>query len=68
MYIDFALLGWMLLFTTSEAVLLLICMGVFGCLWPSSSKFTLAGTASQALTNIAPDSASVADDITVLMI
>ena len=61
-------LGWMLLSTTPTAVLLSICIGVLGCLCPSSYSVILAGTASRALINIAFNSASAADDITALMI
>ena len=67
MSIAFVLLGWILLLATPTAVLLSICMGVLGCLWPISSRVFLAGTASLALMNIAPSSASAADDMTDLM-
>ena len=41
--------GCMLLFTTPRAVVLSVCMGVWGCLWPISVSVIHCGTASRAL-------------------
>jgi hypothetical protein len=41
--------GCMLLFTTPRAVLLSVCMGVGGCLWPISASVWHCGTALRAL-------------------
>ena len=47
--------------------MLLVCMGVWGCLWPISASVVLCGTASCALMYNAPNSASAAEDMTALM-
>ena len=54
--------------TTPNAVVLLVCIGVGGCLCPRDSKTCLAGTASRQLMNNAPTSASAAEDSTALII
>ena len=59
--------GCMLLFMTPRAVVLLVCMGVWGCLWPISVSVICCGTASRVLMPSAPSSASAAEDITALM-
>ncbi len=68
MSMAFVCLGWMLLLAIHIAVLLSICIGVLGYLCPISCSVFLQGTASWALINIAPSSASAADDMTALMI
>ena len=60
--------GCMLLLTTPNAVLLSVCMGVFGCLCPISCRRLRIGTASHALMYNAPNSASAALDMTPFMI
>jgi len=56
------------LFTTPNAVVLSVCIGVGGCGCPKNSSTCLAGTASRQLMNSAPISASAAEDITALII
>ena len=68
MSVAFVLLGCTLLVTTKCAVELSVCMGVLGCGWPIFTSVICCGTASRALMNIAPISASVADVITILII
>ncbi len=53
---------------TPSAVALLFCNGVGGCSWPNSSSMVLMYTASRAIMYRPASSASVADDITFLMI
>ena len=67
MSIAFVLLGCTLPFTTASAIELSVCIGVGGCLWPSSSSTHLIYTASRAMMYNAASSASVADDMTFLM-
>ena len=67
MSIALVLLGWMFLLATPTAVLLSTCMGVWGCLCLISSRVVRTGIASRALMNIAPTSASAAEDITALI-
>ena len=62
------LLGWRFRFTTPNAVVLSVCIGVGGWGCPISSRVVLAGMASRAFMNNAPISASAADDMTALMI
>ena len=47
--------------------MLSVCMGVWGCLWPISASVVRCGTALRALMYNAPNSASAAEDMTVLM-
>ena len=68
MSIAFVRRGCMFLFATPTAVLLSTCMGVSGNLCPISSSVFLQGIASRAFINIAPNSASAADDMTAFMI
>ena len=68
MSIDLVRRGCMLLLTTTNAVLLSVCIGVFGCLCPISCNRFRIGTASQALMYIAPNSASAALDMTAVII
>ena len=56
------------IFAIPAAVVLLQCMGVGGCRWPSSLSVSLIIFASFAFKNIAPNSASVADAVTNLRI
>ena len=67
MSMSFVRCGCMLLFTTPRAVVLSVCMGVWGCLWPISASVVLCGIASRALMYNAPNSASVEEDMTALM-
>ena len=60
--------GCILPFTTASAIALSVCIGVAGCLCPNSSNIILMYTASRAVIYSADISASVADDITCLMI
>ena len=59
--------GWILLFTTPRAVVLSVCIGLRGCGWPISCRVILADTASHALMQRSPISASVADVTTALI-
>jgi len=68
MSIAFVLFGWTLLVTTACAAVLSVCIGVFGWGCPISSSVLRVGTASRALINIAPISASAADDMTAQII
>ena len=68
MSIGLVLLGWTLLLTTPLAVALSVCMGVGGCGCPISVKMFLMCTASLALMNNPPNSASAAEDITAFNI
>ena len=60
--------GVIMLVRTPCAVELSVWIGVRGCGWPISTRVVLTGTANFALMNIAPSSASAADDITALII
>ena len=60
-------LGCTLPFTTASAIELSVCIGVGGCLCPNSSNTARMYTASRAIMYSAASSASVADDITFLM-
>ena len=68
MSIAFVAFSCISLFTTPHAVELSVCIGVGGCLCPSSLRVLRIGTAFFALMNSPPSSASAADDITALMI
>ena len=68
MLIDFSRLLEMLLVTNPCAVLLPVCIGVGGCVYPISSSDWRAGMASLQLMKSAPSSASAADEKTSLMI
>ena len=68
MSIDLSLLLARLFVTTYSAVVLSVCFGVGGCLWPISSRVFRAGMASWKLTKRALSSASAADDMTFLII
>ena len=57
-----------LLFTTPSAMVLSVCIGVGDCLCPKYSSVVCAGMVSRQLMKRAPISASIADDMTVLMI
>ena len=67
MSMAFVRLGCTLPFITASAIELSVCMGVGGCLCPSSSKIIRIYTASRAIMYSAASSASVAEDITCLM-
>ena len=58
----------MVLLMNPIAVEFLTCIGVGGFSWPISWRAMCIGTASFAARNAAPTSASMADDMTVLMI
>ena len=58
----------MVLLMNPIAVELSTCIGVGGCSWPISWRAMRIGTASFAARNAAPTSASIADDMTLLMI
>ena len=58
----------MLLVTTLCDVVLSVCTGVGGCLWPISSRAWRAGTASWQFMKRAASSASAAEDMTAFMI
>ena len=58
----------MLLVTTPSAVVLSVCIGVGGCLWPIVYNEWRAGIVSIQFMKRAPNSASIADDMTDLMI
>ena len=47
--IAFVLFGCILLLTTPNAVVLSVCIGVGGCLWPNSSSSCRSGMASRKL-------------------
>ena len=68
MSIDLSLLLAMLLVTTPRAVVLLVCIGVGGCLWPMVSNTWRAGIDSMQLMKRDPNSASYAEDMTTFMI
>ena len=52
----------------SRAIVLSVCIGIFGCGCPISIRAILAGMASRAFMNNAPISASAADDMTAFII
>ena len=58
----------MLLVNTPCVVVLSVCIGVGGCVWPISSSDWRDGMAYLQFFTIAPSSASAAGDITALMI
>ena len=68
MSIGLVLFGCTLVLTTPLAVELSVCMGVWGCGCPISARMFLMCTAYLALMNSATNSASVAEDITTLII
>ena len=68
MSIDLSLLLAMLLVTTPREVVLLVCIGVGGCLWPIVSNEWRDGIASLQLTERSPNSASAAEDMTAFII
>ena len=68
MYIDLSRLLAMLLVMNPSAVVLSVCIGVGGCLWPIVSNARRAGIASLQLMKRAPNSASAAEDMTAFMI
>ena len=68
MSIVFVLLGWTFPFTTPSAIELSVCSGVGDCLYPISSRMMRIYTASCAIMYSAANSASVAEDMTCLMI
>ena len=57
-----------LLLTTPNAVVLLVCIGVGGCLCPMNSRMCCTGTASRQFMYSAPTSTLAADDSTALII
>ena len=59
--------GCILLLITPSAVVLLVWIGVCGWGWPISLSICRRWTASFALINIAPSSASAAEDVNALM-
>ena len=67
MSMAFVLLGCILPLHTASAIALSVCSGVGGCLCPISSNIILMYTALRAMMYNAASSASVADDITCLM-
>ena len=68
MSIDLSRLLAMLLVTTSSAVVLSVCIGVGGCLWPIVSIAWHAGIAYLQLIKSYPNSASAAEDMTAFII
>ena len=68
MSMDFSRFLEMLLWTTPCAVILSVCIGVGGCVCHISSSDWCDGMAYFQLTKSAPSSASVADDMTALII
>ena len=68
MSIDLSRLLAMLLVTTPSAVVLSVCIGVGGCLWPIASNARRAGIASLQLMKRDLKSASAAEDMTAFMI
>jgi hypothetical protein len=68
MSIAFVHLGWILLFITPSAIVLLVWIGVRGCRWPILVSICRRYTASFPFKNNAPSSASAAEDITAFMI
>ena len=68
MSIAFVFCGFQILVAMPTAVLLLIQIGVGGCLCPSSSSVFLIGMPSCAFIKSAPSSDSAADDITFSII
>jgi hypothetical protein len=67
MSIAFVRFGWILLFITPSAVVLLVWIGVRGCGWPISVSICCRYTPTFAFKNSAPSSASAADDMTAFM-
>ena len=65
---DFSRLLAIFLLTNPKAVVLLVCIGVWGCLCPMISSAYRAGISSLQFMKRAPSSASAAKDITALMI
>ena len=59
--------GWTFLLITSSTIALSVCIGVGGCLCPISSTMMWMYTASLAMMYSAAVSASVADDMTCLI-
>ena len=68
MSIDLSLLLAMLLVMTPSAIVLSVCIGVGGSLWPIVSNSWRAGIVSLQLMNRAPNSDSAAEDMTAFMI
>ena len=68
MSVDLSCLLAMLLVKTPIAVVLSVCIGVGGCLWPIVSNAWRAGIASIQLMKRDPNSASAAEDMTDFMI
>ena len=68
MSIAFVLFGWTFLFTTPSAIELSVWSGVGDCLCPISLRMMRMYTASRATMYSAAKSASVAEDMTCLMI
>ena len=58
---DFRRLLAMLLVTTPSSVVLSVCIGVGGCLWPISSSLWHARIDSRRLMKMAPSLASAAE-------
>ena len=67
MSMAFVCFGCTLPLITASAMTLSVCSGVGGCLCPKSSRMILMYTASCAIMYNPASSASVADDITFLM-
>ena len=68
MSIALDLLYFIVSFTNPTTVALSTCIGVGGCGWPISSRAIRRGTASFAVRYVAATSASIAEDMTLLMI
>ena len=68
MSIDLSRFLAMLLVTTPRAVVLSVCIGVGGCLWPIFSNAWRARMASLQLMKRDPNSASAAENMTAFMI
>ena len=68
MFMDLNSLLAMLIVTTPKAVVLSVCIGLGGCMFPIIFNAWRSGIASRKLTNRAPRLASAAEDMKVLMI
>ena len=68
MSMDLSRLLAIMLVTTTWAVVLLVCIGVGGCLCPIISNDWRAGIASKQFINRAPSLASAEEDMIALMI
>ena len=68
MSVDLVAFGWRFFVTNPNYVVLSVCIGVGGCLWPISSTAVRTGIACRELIHSAPISASAAKIITFIII